>query len=278
MNTGETDGPSSCWPMLVRVALVFAATTLVYIAVYEVLGGWLRGTVYSRPAHVAMAVVALASVTGVVAAATRFLDREPPAVDVLASGRGRRCFVVGFVAWLVPASVALAGFMAAGTVTVTLDLTLWQIAAAVLTQLALVFALEAFPEELVFRGYIYRHLATRFSTWAAIAGQAALFTLAAVLLRGYNGPMEALRFLAVGAALGYIRAITGNIWTGVGVHLSFQTVAQLLAAGHVAGIAAAQTGLVEAAALGVIPFTIGVVAIEWITRRRPRWLGGPAPK
>jgi len=52
---------------------------------------------------------------------------------------------------------------------------------SILILLVTVFLIEALPEELIFRGYIYRYLHAIFPHWGTIILQALLFSLFAFL-------------------------------------------------------------------------------------------------
>ncbi|WP_433005648.1 lysostaphin resistance A-like protein [Kribbella sp. CA-294648] len=249
--------------MLLRVAWVLVSSTVVLFVAYRWLNGWLSPDAeYSRTAHAITAVAAGSAVTGIVLLTVRFLDCRP-ASHIGASPFTGRSFALGYAAWLLPAMATLGALAALGTTKFTLHVPLPQLLLTILLQMALVFALEALPEELAFRGYIQTNLAERLDTAQAIGVQAILFMTAALALRGYNGPAESLRFLAVGLALGYIRSITGTIWTGVGLHVSFQTVAQLLLSPEQGSSISFTPGgfLPETIALGIIPFTAAIIII-----------------
>src|SRR5690606_34896672 len=87
---------------------------------------------------------------------------------------------------------------------------------------------EAIPEELVFRGYVFSVLQERLGGWATILVQTVLFTAVALLLRGYTGIVDLSLFAGMGVALGYLRLVTGTVWTAVGFHTAFQTGSQLV--------------------------------------------------
>jgi hypothetical protein len=107
-----------------------------------------------------------------------------------------------------------------------------------------VFFFEALPEELVFRGYIYRNLNTTLRRWAAGAVTVALFVLLPIVLvaiqrnilgmeiqvgpsdRITGGYLITMMFFA--AFVQYLRILTGTVWTGIGFHLHFVFLNRLL--------------------------------------------------
>ena len=106
-----------------------------------------------------------------------------------------------------------------------------------------VFITDALPEELVFRGYIFSNLLTKFVKWKSAIITTLLFVLFPLILYpiksllgsdlttgivnnisiGYIGYM-----LFFGAFAVYLRILTKSIWTGVGFHLMFVYINQLI--------------------------------------------------
>ncbi|MEK8105167.1 CPBP family intramembrane glutamic endopeptidase [Micromonospora sp. M12] len=105
---------------------------------------------------------------------------------------------------------------------------------------------EALPEELIFRGYLQRNLVTRLPVWQALVGQAVLFTLFGVLVGAARSFDRIALFLVFALLLGAFRVATGDIWAGIGLHVAFQTVAQLF------GDVGAVFDVVGADVLGVV--------------------------
>jgi hypothetical protein len=83
-------------------------------------------------------------------------------------------------------------------------------------------------------------------------------------------PESALHLLHVRARPGVFRAATGDIAAGVGLHLSFQTVAQLFdSEGAVFEVSG--TATLGVFALGGLPFTVGWMAMVRLRRERLDW-------
>jgi membrane protease YdiL (CAAX protease family) len=107
------------------------------------------------------------------------------------------------------------------------------LAAAVVTA----FFFEALPEELAFRGYIYRNLSAKYQRWAAMLMTAGLFVLLPSLLvqvQRYVLGMEVsiggadslqIGYLITMAFFGlftnYLRILSGTVWMSTGFHLFF---------------------------------------------------------
>ncbi|MBD7993709.1 CPBP family intramembrane metalloprotease [Arthrobacter sp. Sa2CUA1] len=184
---------------------------------------------------------------------------------------GLLAFVLGGAAWLVP---AVAGFAVLGFLGFPLNAVAApaELAATVLLILAAVLLCEAIPEEVVFRGYLMRVLGERLSGWWTNVVQAALFTAFALVLRGWTGTADLLLFLSMGLGLGYLRLVTGSVWTTVGFHTAFQTGAQL-ALTHNAVDFPGSAGL-SMLALGVVPFAAGIILLDSLARIRPGAFAG----
>ena len=99
------------------------------------------------------------------------------------------------------------------------------------------FFFEALPEELLFRGYIFRTLNTAIPKWIAgltTIGLFALLPIFVVLLQRHLfkteiqvGPSDhltigyILTMVTFGTYMQYLRVLTGTVWTGIGFHLFF---------------------------------------------------------
>lgn len=142
---------------------------------------------------------------------------------------GAGIIFVPFIAIIISTSIF-------GWATLTLNTTgpvLGTFAAAVATA----FFFEALPEELAFRGYIYKNLNAKFARWGAALITTALFVLLPTVLTqvqyyvlGMEITVGGKSSLTVdylitmgifGAFTVYLRILSGNIWTGIGFHLAF---------------------------------------------------------
>jgi membrane protease YdiL (CAAX protease family) len=107
-------------------------------------------------------------------------------------------------------------------------------------------ALEAFPEELVFRGYVYDTLNQALRRWTAFLATVVLFTFAGAAssvvyaavgtLLGEDVPAPgfapagedpvayAVLYPIFGAALLVARITTGSLWASIALHLTYLTV------------------------------------------------------
>lgn len=112
------------------------------------------------------------------------------------------------------------------------------------------FALEALPEELVFRGYVYSTLNQALRRWTAFITTVVLFTFAGAAssvvytvvgtLLGENVPgpsfaptgedpvAYAILYPIFGTALLIARITTGSLWTAIALHLTYLTAVRIV--------------------------------------------------
>lgn len=226
-------------------------------------------------AHWANAVVIAVLGTALVWAARRYLDRRPWSGLGLTGPRDAWWpFLVGALSWLLPAAVGLGVALALGaSVTPAVPLTEIVLSLAALTVLVLLY--EAVPEELIFRGYLFRNLTTAMSAWVAMFAQAALFTLWGtglwVLTGGWDVLAERLPlFLGMGVVLGCLRVVTGNVWACVGFHLAFQVAAQGLLNWDLFEVGGLDTVM---GTVFLLPFALGVTVTMLFLRDTGTWSG-----
>ncbi|MCY9786050.1 CPBP family intramembrane metalloprotease [Nocardiopsis sp. EMB25] len=261
-------------PVLVRVILVTVGALLVWL-----LMGWVDDTLFpaeevTTASHVVNALLVFVLAVPLVWAARRFLDRRPwGGLGLTGVREGRRPFLVGAAAWALPGAAGIALCVAMGWASVTAAVPWTELLPGVLSLAALVLVFEAVPEELIFRGYLYRNLNAAMPAWLAVLAQAALFALFGtglwVILNGWGVLAERLPlFLGMGIVLGGIRLVTGNLWACVGFHLVFQTVAQtMLSSGYVEvrGVdAIMSTGFLA-------PFVFGVPTVMLLSLTTGDW-------
>lgn len=180
---------------------------------------------------------------------------------------GLRAFVMGAAAWLVPAAAAF-GVLALTGFPLTVVVGPAELAGTVLLLFAAVLLCEAFPEEIVFRGCVLRVLSERLPGLGANVVQAVLFTVFALALRGWTGTADLFLFLGMGLGLGYLRTVSGSVWTTVGFHTAFQTGAQLVLS-HEAVDFSGTAGL-SMLALGIVPFAAGIILVDLLAPAHPQ--------
>lgn len=251
-----------------RILIVFAGTVLVWLFLYH---GALLGRDYDRPTHVARAVLTTVLIVPLVVAARRLLDRRPWTGLGLPSLRtGWRRLLLGMACWLIPAGIGFALCLGFGWVQISLRTSATDALRVAALLVVLVFLYEALPEELIFRGYLQRNLATRLPVWQAVIGQSMLFTLFGFLVGAATSLDRLLLFFVFALLLGGFRVATGDIWAGIGFHVAFQTVAQLF--GDVGAVfEVTGSDVLGVVAMGAIPFALGWTVIKRLHRDRLNW-------
>jgi membrane protease YdiL (CAAX protease family) len=271
--------PATANPVL-RVAIIWTAVLAVFLGKTQ-FAVLLFGPDYTVSRHIVMALTSTALTVPLIVLARRYLDREPfaglgLAIDLSAL----RPLFVGALAWLAPFALALATCLALGLVEIRAVAPWSEILAFVPLLLVLVFLLEALPEELAFRGYLQTNLGRLLAPWLAVAAQAALFGSWGVALwlvtSGGLDPLHASLFYVMGALLGALRIITGSVWTGIGFHLAFQTMAQLLLNAERGHFAIDGAFWLQVIALGAVPFSLAVPIVERFYRDTTDWTVRPA--
>jgi uncharacterized protein len=266
----STTPPHAALHPLWRVALVFIAATLIAIGIAQTTVA-LFGQDYSRTGHIARAVAALLLYVPLVVAARRFLDRgQLSGLGVAPFPAAWRPLLLGAAAWVVPAAIGCAVVMGLGWSRITLQGSAGALAAVVAVRMVLVLIYEALPEELLFRGYLYHHVATVVPRWLAVVVQAVLFTLWGVLAGAAGTVDRIVLFAGFALVLGIIRARTGTVWTTVGFHLAFQTVAQVTSPVETV-LAVTDLLTLQAIAFVLLPFVLGPLIAMWAHPAPPDW-------
>ena len=255
---------SQAVPLLLRVlaALCLMAGAVLAAAGFgDRLGG---GAPLSRAQALLPAGLTTLLVLAGLALLLRGLERRPmaPVLGLAPPARAARAFVVGLRAWLLPATLAVAVAVAAGWATVSVAAAWPQALTLLAAQFVIVLLIEAVPEELVLRGYVGAVLAERLRRWPAIIVQALCFAGLAVLLTGRTDPTDASLFLAMGLVFGYLRELTGTVWTSIGFHVAFQTGMQLFVAGQRGVFSLEAGGMLPLVLLGMVPFAACVALVE----------------
>ncbi|WP_017585652.1 CPBP family intramembrane glutamic endopeptidase [Nocardiopsis ganjiahuensis] len=208
-------------------------------------------------------------------AARRYLDRRPWSGLRLTGPREAWWpLLVGTLSWAVPGLLGLALAAAVG-ISITPAAPLAEILLSLLVLAVVVLLSEAVPEELVFRGHLFRNLNTAMATWLAVAVQALLFgfwgTALWVITEGWETVGERLpMFLGMGVVLGCIRVLTDNLWACVGFHVAFQTAAQGLLGWELFEVSD-EDGVMRTLLLA--PFVLGVLTAMLLLRTTGRWNG-----
>lgn len=160
-----------------------------------------------------------------------------------------------------------------------------------LVNAVIALALEAFPEELVFRGYVYGSLDRALRRWTAFLATVLLFCLvgagssvvnfAVGTLLGGDPPAPgfappgqdpvsyAILFPVFGTVLLIARITTGSLWTSIAVHLTYLTVARIALEGADRDTGWAGEPTTPDALLLVPAFLMLTAVVFLLVKRRP---------
>lgn len=264
----EPSAPLPLWTVPVRIAVVIGVTVAALLLLIALSGssdptGY--GTLWTRILG-GLALSVLVAIA-IIVLVRRVERRSLTVVGFTTAAGDLRAFALGVAAWTLPAAVTFLVLALLGS-----PLRVTAPAADFWLVLGLLFLAvllsEAIPEELVFRGYVSAVLAERLSPWWVIGVQTVLFVATAILLRGDINPLDVSLFAAMGFVLGYVRHVTGSVWTAVGIHVAFQTAAQLVLTQRVIEFG----GPPELAmlALGAVPFTAVAILVPTVTAWKAR--------
>lgn len=145
-----------------------------------------------------------------------------------------RACLLGAGLWLVPAALGTTICMALGWTSIDARAPLGTLILATSTVALGVMLIEALPEELLFRGFMQGAVARRYPAWSALFAQLALFVAFAWAIGALHSPWQWMFIPGFALILGYARALSGNVWTCIGIHLAWMTTTQTLAMPHFA--------------------------------------------
>lgn len=225
-------------------------------------------------ARILLGLVISAVTLAMLLALLRWADHQPARWAGLTSLRtGWRLAGWGAVFWLTPAALT---FGVLGLLGHPLNITAPapEFTKSVLLLVIAVLLAEAFPEEIVFRGYVSTILSGWARGWGVILIQASLFTLFAGLLRQSWDLPDLSLFLTMGILFGYSRQMTGSVWMSIGFHTAFQTGSQLVLSHEIITFAGERSTAMLA--LGVIPFAVTAIIISSVGIPRFAQPGGKA--
>jgi membrane protease YdiL (CAAX protease family) len=85
---------------------------------------------------------------------------------------------------------------------------------------------QGFPEELVFRGYMYRNLGATLPLWATVVSSSLIFGSMHIFSSGGATTVAehlvyAVAAVGLGLMLAAFRTVSGTLWLGIGFHSGF---------------------------------------------------------
>lgn len=196
-----------------------------------------------------------------------FLDKKP--FNFILGKKNPRAFLIGIGLFSAPAAVTLGAAILFDFVEITSDASFSNIILSLLLVAGFVFISEALPEELIFRGYLFKKISSFAKAWLTIALQAALFLFFAFLIGAADNLLDASFLLTFAVTLGIIRAATGSTWATIGFHLACMTFQQGFN-GAWSVFTVSDPSLLQTYIFAIIPFsiTIAILAgkISWSKR------------
>lgn len=109
---------------------------------------------------------------------------------------------------------------------------------AIIINMVIAFLYEAFPEEIILRGYVYSVLRERMGRFLSVLLQTILFVLFPIALTGLQSlfgmdtspitPAYIILIFTFGIALMLVRLLTGNLWASIGFHLAYLEIARFV--------------------------------------------------
>lgn len=221
---------------------------------------------------------------------SRFEGRELASVGLQFSGRTLGGVVVGVGIVAVPVLLIITTSRLFNWATIAIDTSpaaLWALAVGVVT----VFLLEAVPEEVVVRGYIYRTLSGTQARWKASVLSVLLFLAIPIVIVGIqhyllrqeiqiNGasriePNYLIIMLIFGSFQQYLRVLSGTIWIGVGFHGAFVLINRIMGPRPSQMIRfedVTASGPLQLVSIGSVVLILGtILAWPWLARRSLGW-------
>ncbi|WP_026115491.1 CPBP family intramembrane glutamic endopeptidase [Nocardiopsis kunsanensis] len=271
---GPAEGPRV--GLLVRVVAVMAAAMVLWYALLPLVRAPFAApedAQFGAARWVTAAVVTVVAVP-LIRAVRRYLDRRPwEGLHLTGFREGWWPFLVGALAWAIPGFAGIGIALGLGWVELVPRMAVPELVGYLALLTVLVLLYEALPEELIFRGYLFRNLNTVMAGWLAVVAQAALFTLFGTALWVLSSGWEVLGervtlFFAMAVVIGCLRVVTGNVWTCIGFHLVFQVTAQAVLGGRLFELRGGEDGFMLAL---VGPFVFGVLVASLLSRRDGNW-------
>lgn len=215
------------------LALRLALLGVAIVAIWRGTSALLPDTGYDPATHLLRGAVISALVLAVVLVLLRLDRLRGHDIGHRSAGTNLRAFAMGAALWLASALLGAAICVALGLSSITLLSTPQALLSALPPLLLGVFLVEALPEELALRGYVQGVVARKAAAWIALLVQALMFVAFAWAVGALHSAEQWMFIPAFGLILGYVRALTGNVWACMGVHTAWMTTTQLLH-GHAA--------------------------------------------
>jgi membrane protease YdiL (CAAX protease family) len=254
-------------PWWARLAAALVLACAIWLAVGAIADA-VFGAEYSLPSHAFRAVTTCVVVLVALALLFRWERTRARDYGIVRTGM-LRGLTLGAVGYLVPFLLAAVVILSLGLARVEVSPDPAAVIGEGLLLLALVLLYEAIPEELIFRGYVFRVLAERVPVWFTILGQALLFCAFGTVIGAAGTIDRVLLFFVFSISLGWLRHVTGTVFATIGFHAVFQLLAQWsLGDQWGAVIVDDPREWFALVAIGLAPFAIAPLVAGLIARRR----------
>jgi membrane protease YdiL (CAAX protease family) len=264
----RTQPALSARPWWARVASGFLLACVVWVLVGQVATA-LFGPDYSFGSHTFRAVATCVLVFLAFVPLLLWEHTRPSDYGVVVGRDMLRALGLGAVSYLVPFLVASSIVLMLNLAQVEVSKDALAVAAQAVVLLLLVILYEAVPEELVFRGYLFRVLSERLPAWAVIVGQALLFCAFGAVIGAAGSFDRLLLFFFFSISLGYLRQVTGSVFATIGFHAVFQLIAQWLLGDQWGALRVHDPGQwFQLIALALAPFVLAPVVAAIVIRSR----------
>ena len=219
-----------------RLATRIVLAWLGFFGCVLVVGGIVQAATARLPvviSHAAAGLGVTASALGMVFVLRRRADRRPWSGVGLTFNRAVIPHLVfGMVLATILATVAAAAVVQVGladwawSVETTKELAEQRLASSIITIAVSVLLVQGFPEELVFRGYMFRNLGATLPLWAMVAVSSLIFGSMHVFSSGGATTLAehvwyAVAMCGFGLILAACRTVSGTLWLGIGFHAGF---------------------------------------------------------
>ncbi|AWB86961.1 CPBP family intramembrane glutamic endopeptidase [Mycetocola zhujimingii] len=255
-------------PWWARIAAGFLLACLAWLLV-GVAADSLFGPEYSLISHAVRAGLTLILVLAGLAALLRWEGTRASDYGLVYRKGTLWALLVGALSYLVPFALAASVVFGLGLAQLQVTGEPLMVLAQGLVVLALVVLYEALPEELIFRGYLFRVLSERLPISLTIVVQAVLFCGAGIIVGAAPTLDRVLLFFVFSLTLGYLRHVAGTVFVTIGFHAMFQLCAQWALGEQWATLTVTDaSGWFAIAALGVVPFALAPVVAGILDRLR----------
>jgi membrane protease YdiL (CAAX protease family) len=266
MSTAAVLSDRPWWARLLAGSLVACGVWLLVDAVVALT----LGSDYSLGSHAFRAVGTTVLVLAAFALLLRWERTRPADYGVERAGM-LRGLLLGVVAYLVPFLGATVIILALNLASFDVPAPPLEVAGQGLLLLVLVILYEAVPEELIFRGYLFRVLAERLSSGLTILVQALIFCAFGVIVGAAGSLDRILLFFVFAVSLGYLRQVTGTVFATIGFHAVFQLLAQWSLGEQWGALRLTDpSGWFALVALGIVPFAFAPPVAAVLMRSRAR--------